>query len=204
MAFEVACLLTELGEQVDLLAVIDAGPGCRDRKPQPGDRWKRLSRIVANLPSWARDELSQFSARSLAERLARKLRRLYRYVSHGRAIELDDVFRVDHLATQNRELMDVIFAGVRDYMPRTFPGKVTLFRAKTQPLLKGSSHDLGWSRFVDVLEVHEFSGNHESILHPPQVSQMAQQLGELLDDLIPLPHDKPELARNCGDSEDPI
>jgi thioesterase domain-containing protein len=57
------------------------------------------------------------------------------------------------------------------------------FRAKARALLSGSSLDLGWGRFVDMLKMRQTNGRHGSILHPPHVGELARQLGELLDDL---------------------
>jgi thioesterase domain-containing protein len=185
MAFEVACLLTELGEKVDLLAVLDSGPGRRGLEPPSGDRWRRLSGIAANLPFWMREEFLQFSASQFAGRAARKLRRFYRLMaSGGRArIELDDLFNANHIQSPDRELMRAALVAFYDYVPRPYTGKLTLFRAKARPLLSGSSRDLGWDRFAEMLEVRQTNGRHGSILHPPHVGELARQLGELLDDL---------------------
>jgi thioesterase domain-containing protein/acyl carrier protein len=185
MAFEVACLLTELGEKVDLLAVLDSGPGRRGLEPPSGDRWRRLSGIAANLPFWMREEFFQFSASQFAGRAARKLRRFYRLMaSGGRArIELDDLFNANHIQSPDRELMRAALVAFYDYVPRPYTGKLTLFRAKARPLLSGSSRDLGWDRFAEMLEVRQTNGRHGSILHPPHVGELARQLGELLDDL---------------------
>jgi amino acid adenylation domain-containing protein len=182
MAFEVACVLSELGETVDPLAVIDTGPGRRGLPPQLGDRWRRLSRIAANLPSWLRKECRQFSASRLAGSAARKLRRLYRLlVSGGRSdVQLDDAFDVSRIPSQNRELMRAIFAAFRDYVPQPYAGRLTLFRANTRPLLADNPYDLGWGRYVRAVDVRPSDGDHETLLHPPHVGELARQLAELL------------------------
>jgi amino acid adenylation domain-containing protein len=182
MAFEVACLLTESGENVDLLAVIDTGPGRRGLKPQFGDRWRRLCRIAANLPSWFREECRQFSISRLAGSSARKVRRFYRLLASGgcTGMELDDVFDVSRIPSQNRELMQTVFAAFRDYVPRPYAGKLTLFRANTRPLLSDCLDDLGWGQYVGAVDVRPINGNHESILHQPHVGELTRQLAELL------------------------
>lgn len=197
MAFEVACLLTELGENVDLLAVIDTGPAGRGHKTRCGDRREMLFRVVANLRFWLREEFRQFAASEFAGRVGRKLRRCYRLMaSGGRAkIEVDDVFDISHMGLRNREFMQTAFAAFHDYVPRPYAGRLTLFRAQTRSLLSGSSDDLGWGRFVDSLEVRQINGDHASILRPPHVGELARQLGELLDELsscAPPTHEQPE------------
>jgi thioesterase domain-containing protein len=185
LAFEVACQLNEIGETVDLLAMIDAGPEWRGLQQGVGERVKKLSRIVVNLPFWLREELRDFTARRFIADVRRKLRYLGRSLRsvEQTKVEFDDVFDVSSKSTQNRELMRTVFAAIRDYKPRFYSGKLTLIRATTRPLLSGSSPDLGWSRFVDALDVRHIKGNHLTILHPPHVSELARQLGELLDAL---------------------
>jgi thioesterase domain-containing protein len=187
MAFEVACLLNESGETIDLLAVIDTGPGMRGYQPRFGDLWTRLFRVVANLPLWLREEIRDFSARRLCSSLARKLRHLHRWLASGgrKSRELDDVIDVSKLPAQNIELMSTVYAAFRDYVSRHYAGKLTLFRANTRSLLSGCSHDLGWGRFVEALDVRRINGNHETILHRPHVNELARQLGALLEDRTP-------------------
>jgi hypothetical protein len=72
----------------------------------------------------------------------------------------------------------MIFAAFREYQPGHHPGKLTLFRARTEPLLLGSPPDLGWSRSVDELDVRCIKGKHETILQPPDIRELARQLGD--------------------------
>ena len=65
-----------------------------------------------------------------------------------------------------------------------YAGRLTLLRANTRPLLSGCPHNLGWGRYVGALDVRQIEGNHESILHPPHVGELARQLRELLENLI--------------------
>ena len=187
MAFEVACLLTELGETVDLLVVIDTGPGRRGVKPQFGDREKRLARIIANLPLRLLEESRNFTARRFCGRIYRKLRRFYRHIASGgrTRMELDDMFDERLIPPQKREIMRTAFAAFRDYVPRPYAGKLTLIRAKAQAVLSGHPRDLGWGRLVETLDIRQISGDHWSILRQPHVGELASQLTELLDDLAP-------------------
>src|SRR5262249_47896208 len=95
-------------------------------------------------------------------------------------MELDDAFDVSCIPSQNRELMRTVFAAFRDYVPRPYAGKLILFRANTRPLLSDFSDDLGWGRYAGVVDVRRISGNHETMLHPPYVSELTRQLAELL------------------------
>jgi thioesterase domain-containing protein len=185
MAYEVAWQLTELGEKVDLLAVIDTGPGSRGLVTQWSDRWSSLSNIVVNLPSWLREEWRTFSAMEFSARSLRKLRQISRLLSsRGPAKrELDDVFDLGRIPSQNQDLMHALFTSFQDYLPRPYSGKLTLIRARTGSLFRGRSHDLGWDRFVSTVDVRPIRGNHETILHPPHVTELAEQLAILIQDL---------------------
>jgi thioesterase domain-containing protein/acyl carrier protein len=185
MAFEVACQLNEMGEKVDLLAVIDTGPGRRGLDPQWNDRWTRIPGIAVNMPSWLREELRTFSARQFTERSVRKLRQFFRFfASKGLSKkELDDVFDLGRIPIQNRELTQALYNGFRDYIPRPYSGKLTLIRAQTGPLLSGRSQDLGWTRFASNLDIRNVSGNHETIWRPPHVTELARQLSMLMEGL---------------------
>ena len=170
---------------MDLLTVIDTGPGRRGLASQWNDRWGIIRGIAVNLPSWLREESRTFSASQFTERSVRKLRRVVRFLaSKGLAKnELDDVFDLGRVPLQNRELTQTLYNGFRDYIPRPYYGKLTLIRAATGPLLSGRSQDLGWSRFVSNLDIRHVAGNHETILHPPHVNELARQLSELMKEL---------------------
>ena len=182
MAYEVACQLTELGEQVDLLAIIDTGPSRRGLRPRWSHRWKQALRIGANVPSWIREECRNFSAEQVTLRIRRKLRQFYRQLaSRGQGkIQFDDIFNLGRIPLQNRELAQALYEGFRDYIPRPYSGKLTLIRARTGPLLRGRTPDLGWSRFVGHVDIRTIPGNHETIFHPPHVTELARQLSVLV------------------------
>jgi amino acid adenylation domain-containing protein len=181
MAFEVASILHEAGEEVDLLAVIDTGPNHQGLAPSYRARLRRLSRVAVNFPSWLREEASDLSVRRLFGSVVRTVRRSYRSKVLGKRMELDDVFDVDHMHTQHLALMRTVFAAVRDYAPRQYPGTLTLIRATAGPLLQGFEPDLGWRRFAKAVEIHHIKGNHETILRPPRVGELADHLVRLLD-----------------------
>ncbi len=187
MAYEVACQLHDMGETVDLLAVIDTGPGRRGLPRQTRTRLKTLRGIVTNLPFWLREELRDISVSRWIGSAGRKLRHMRRRLTSREryTAELDDVFDASRVQTQNRELMRTVFAGFRDYIPERCSVKLTLFRARTRSLLGDSSPDLGWSRFIDDPDICHINGNHETILHSPHVKELARQLSERLDHLTP-------------------
>jgi amino acid adenylation domain-containing protein len=183
MAYEVACLLTEMGERVDVLAVIDTGPLRRGLKPHWTDHWKRIPSIVANLPSWLSEESRTVSASQFSQKITRKLTQSFRRMaSRGMAkTQIEDVLDLDRIPLQNQELAQALFDGFREYVPKPYSGRLTLLKANTGSLLRGRSSDLGWSRFVRQLDIRSIPGNHETIFQPPHVDQMASHLSTLME-----------------------
>lgn len=108
-------------------------------------------------------------------------RRGYRSKILGKQPELDDAFDVSREDPPHLALMQTVFAAVRDYVPRKYPGRLTLLRATAGPLLRGFEPDLGWHRFADKVEIHYIKGNHDTILRPPRVEKLADHLVSLLD-----------------------
>jgi aspartate racemase len=69
------------------------------------------------------------------------------------------------------------------YQPRTYPGRLVLFRAE-QPAWVGSRFDdplLGWGDLAaDGLEVHPVSGDHLTLLDRANVSSLSVTLNAYL------------------------
>jgi len=184
VAFEVARLLTESGEKVDLLAVIDTGPEFAGIHLRLRDRARKTVRIVANLPAWLRSQYIEFAPRPFMRKVARKLRRIARVVASGGRAEpaLDDILDVGDMPLWKRELMQVNLAAHHAYIPRHYRGVLTLVRARTSPIFYGSSPDLGWTRWVDRLEIRYVDASHDSIIQPRHLEKLAGQLEHLLTD----------------------
>lgn len=187
LAYEVAGLLQDMNEQVEFLGVIDIGPGRHWRKATIGHRVERILRIAGNFPNWVVDEVRFFSVVEFRNRLLRKGRWFARrFKSRGRAeLRLEDAF--DLKGAFARDAVKSVFQALRDYQPTGRLSKLTLFRARTRPLLSGSPNDLGWGNYVDRVDVRRIHGNHETILRPPDVVGVAEEMQEALRSLSRVP-----------------
>jgi thioesterase domain-containing protein len=77
--------------------------------------------------------------------------------------------------------MEGRYRAYRAYTPRPYPGRVTLFRARVQPLLGGHRPDLGWGELAGGgVEVHVIPGNHVTLLREPGVRALAASLSAAL------------------------
>ncbi len=83
-----------------------------------------------------------------------------------------------------RRLLEVFrsnFRAMLDYAPQPYPGRVVLLKASETVGENPDDASLGWNRLVPDLEVHELAGDHYSLLRPPGVEDLAQQLHASLD-----------------------
>jgi amino acid adenylation domain-containing protein len=182
LAFEVARQLVELGEKVELLAILDTGPSSPTNRPKKRRRKNPLLHFLANLPGWIKEDVIFGSPVELIKRAKRMVRKNLRrclgwLINEPQVAELHDVFDLYRIPTQNRDLMRIIWNAVRNYVPKTYQGRVTLFRARTSPLFGFYDNDLGWGQFAQQgVDIHVLPGNHENILTEPHVRKLAEDL----------------------------
>jgi thioesterase domain-containing protein len=159
VALEVARRLTEAGQEVGLLALIDTyfvGQG-----PQ------------ASL-------LSRFYSLSLEQKLAYLKKRVTRY---RRGIKR----RIDafSLPPAVKAVRTACAVAEQNYRPTNFSVPLTLFRASEKALRGLDSSQNGWQQYAaGGLEIHEIDGDHGNILNEPNVRQLASALRARLERAI--------------------
>ncbi len=175
LAFEMARQLHERGECVALVALLDAAihdPADAPRKRRELDDAEML--------------LGAFGEPS--PELLRHLRTLQpdeqlQYV-------LDWAHRVNALPpdfdlAQFRHLFNIFKTNERahrSYVPRAYPGRVTLFRAQEQLAKEPQRLLLGWEKFAGGgVDVHVVPGNHFNMAYRPHVRALCEQLAACLD-----------------------
>ncbi len=83
-------------------------------------------------------------------------------------------------ANQKNPMYEVYFPGP-DFVPKTYPGRVTVFRTKRQPLDRIRDPQLGWGRLAGgVVDVHVIPGKHGNLLREPNVPGLAEELKKCL------------------------
>jgi amino acid adenylation domain-containing protein len=182
IAQETAQQLLRQGHRVALLAALDEGPASgRDTLLS---RPTALLHFLANLPRWLADELSQRGPAALARDGLRKLRVWGRRLSRRARppADLEEVVDVSACSLASRAAMAARYQAYRAYTPRPYPGRVTLFRARVQPLLGCHRPDLGWGEMArGGGEVHVVPGNHATMLREPGVRALAASLSAALE-----------------------
>jgi len=184
VAFEMAQQLTAQGQNVALLAIID-------HTPPPTRYYMRfwtpafLMEFLRNTPSWLLDEICNSELEEILARIRLKtgaVRRrigafLHRASPGSTASGAEGLIDLSRVPEPFRNLLEAHYRALREYVPTAYPGRVTLFRARTRPLLRLHGRDLGWSRLAaGGLEIIEITGNHHSILSEPHVRVLAARL----------------------------
>jgi aspartate racemase len=167
VAFELAHQLVALGQEVSLLALFDTwGKGYPAPRPIAG----RVNRHLKQLATLNfRAQRANLAARTLGvyHRLASSLPRALRK-------------RFSRPMTRSEELDAIIQTARRNYQPRTFPGRLVLFRAEQIPDWIGSCVEdpyLGWGGLAAKgIEICPVPGDHLTLLHRANVGSLARQL----------------------------
>ena len=183
MAYEVARQLQSRGEEVDLLAIIDTRPYQIETRVGIKACGLGLWHSCLNFPSWLREEYTLYSYKRVFYRILRKGRRIMKFLwfAEGPQLEIEDVFGPENDPTGPSELKRFTFAAARDYVPESYPAKMTLLRAETRPLIEICTRDFGWSQLVEDAEIRDVPGDHVTICRPPHVTELARELQQLLD-----------------------
>jgi thioesterase domain-containing protein/acyl carrier protein len=184
VALEMAQLLLAQGQQVAFLGILDHTPPPLRFGPL---HWKPATFVefLRNLAYWVMDDLLRpKGGRRLGglvvnvKALKRRVGALIRYprVRSAKA-DVEELFDVAKMPEEFRRVLEAHYQALRNYVPRPYPGRVTLFRARTRPLFRLHGRDLGWKGLArGGLEVVTIPGNHETILKEPNVQILARQL----------------------------
>ncbi|MDX6500090.1 MAG: hypothetical protein QOG23_3350 [Blastocatellia bacterium] len=177
IAFEMACLLAAEGEKVALLALLDTYPaGYFKLLPGSGSIFRRTLRYGRKLGSHATN-LGQLSTAKKLEYVIGKLKYAPEKAKHKLYRRAYKIYQKmgRRLPPALKNIEEINFAAVKDYVPQTFAGDVTLFLA-TDLTADYDLHD-GWRELVEGrIEVHEISGNHINIIKEPHVRELAERL----------------------------
>ena len=96
-------------------------------------------------------------------------------------VDLEECVDASHLPQAARRLMESHYRAYKEYVPRAYPGRITLIRAGIQPLFGAHLPDLGWGELAGRgVEVHEVPANHLTFVREPHVQVLAKRLAAAL------------------------
>ena len=190
VAFEMAQQLRLKGEAVSLVALLDSGINSGKGRV----KWRSFLRnLPRDLPSWLIGSLQLNRAQwaTLIRQKIRMNRASLRYAfgssrdgSHQDGVpvriqELGDFFQ---FSEQHRKVARAQYWALKEYTPRMYPGRLTLFRARMQPFFSSHAPDKGWGRLAaGGLDIRIVPGNHLGMLQEPHVKTLAENLKACLE-----------------------
>jgi thioesterase domain-containing protein len=175
VAFEMARQLHAQGQAVGLLAMFDH-PAPKAGYEVPHYDLAFVRGFLNNLPHWLLDFI-QITPQERSGRIQRKLLartrihaseelKLHRY--------LDDVHRFPQ---EFHERIRKHLLAWEAYWPQPYTGRVTLFRARRQPLLCSYDPHLAWDVLAQGgVNVYQVAGAHRNLMQEPFVQEVARGL----------------------------
>ncbi|MFL5448488.1 MAG: thioesterase domain-containing protein, partial [Gemmatimonadales bacterium] len=180
LTFEMARQLVAAGQEVAFLGLIDSR--CRNVGVSPYHRrlarsarkwWKLFTQNVRRLAALEHAAIPAF----LQKRAENITMRLFGVKAYRWSVQLGRPV-LPLLRQPSRALEQA----ARCYRPSPYPGSVTLFKARLPGSPASAEGTLGWARVAKGgVEVHQVSGEHMTMMHEPQVEELARQLRVCLD-----------------------
>jgi amino acid adenylation domain-containing protein len=177
IAFEMAQQLHADGEEIALLGLFDTYNPAR-----PPRRYTLAERVRMRLQDASRlspGEQFQFLARRASGKFGANLKKwqgdFQKILYKTQKTDVDagmvtDEFRQLHVRLALERARDA-------YQPRAYPGRIILFRATIPFDGYDCATDLGWTELADGgMEIHNITGNHESIFKEPNIRLTAEKL----------------------------
>jgi amino acid adenylation domain-containing protein len=167
VVYEMACQLTEQGETMGLLALLDCDPDTGKSAYQPFRDWNSLKASLAR-------------ARTALQLRAFGLRELL-----GRRIDYQRIKIKIWLAARSRrrgkahgpvEAEGHLALALRDYQLRPYPGNITLFAAQDEPGSKGDPANAWRGNVLGRCETRLIPGTHRTMLSQPQVIALGREI----------------------------
>jgi acyl-coenzyme A synthetase/AMP-(fatty) acid ligase/thioesterase domain-containing protein/acyl carrier protein len=178
VAFEMARCLSQNGEEVKFLGLLDTYGGEFPKVRKGLSVGQKLKVAAQSLVPVAQRDNPNF--RSLRKGIVDWFRR--------RLVHLDLRFNFRRRPLPYRlrflYLQEVCFAARRRYQLRPFSGRIDLFRVEHQPSAELFEHDpfLGWNGMaLGGIEIHHLPGYHGQHLREPNVKSLGQEMLACLD-----------------------
>jgi thioesterase domain-containing protein len=149
--------------------------------------------VARNLPHWFLHHVARRPESELRESIRRNLfklaRRVRRAVKGGKdsspkayEVGLAGVLDIKQLPEAHRKVSAALYEALVNYTPQVYPGSLTLFRTRAQPLVNVFGLDKGWKRAVaGEVEVKIVQGNHLDMYEGPNARTLAREIEVFLE-----------------------
>jgi thioesterase domain-containing protein len=182
IALEMSHQLIALGREVSLLVIFDGelsntGAEISWRHPL---YWFIF---LLNVPRWIVDELVK-NRRTLGKRAVARLRSVALKRKNLRAPHaLERFINREGFLPDHAAFIRALYDSGLDYVPDDYSGRVLVFVAKTQALLRLRQVKAAWTKIAPSSEVFEIDGTHESIMKMPLGLPVAERLSKKIEEI---------------------
>jgi len=181
VAFEMAQQLLALGEQVALLALIDT-PGLGEMPVKVEDDDLQMLAYLLNVGANFSFSPEDFQQMEPDERLLQFLDQVRHSMRLPANYGLAELRFFLHL-------IKVDIQALRNYTPRTYPGRVIFFRANERDAINPQNPERAWVNLATGgLDIHEVPGNHITMNYAPNAQVIAEHLRAYLLSLTAFCH----------------
>jgi amino acid adenylation domain-containing protein len=173
VAYEVARLLEEQGEVVEILVIIDAlAPGFWERYSRPR-RLLMSGTIFLYRAGW-------FLRRLWRTSLARR-QKAHRTLALSITSALPRRWRPEFYATETTRLEQITSSAAISYRPPAIKARMLVFKSEVRPAGASMGEDMGWNAVMGhPVQINTLPGNHLEIMHPTAARMMAARVREAL------------------------
>jgi amino acid adenylation domain-containing protein len=177
MAYEVARVLEEQGEVVEIVVIVDAlAPGFWEKYSKGRQFLMKMTELVYRL-AWLVIRLGRVS---FAQRDKDRLRRL-RTLAVSVAFKLPRRIRPKGYITETARIEQIASQAARHYKPSPVKANILLFTSEVRPTGSFMGSDMGWGAVLGrPVRLNSLPGNHNEIFHPVSASMMAALVRESL------------------------
>jgi amino acid adenylation domain-containing protein len=165
VAFDIARQLTERGEKVAFLGLVDI-------------RCPVIAEIETPFREWIDIQLDRMRKLTIKEQFNYVYEKLFKPKSQAYRDEI--VATLSDLDLFTPELVKVLDCNVqaaKEYQPQIFAGRATLFWSEYQDWYIKKHPTLGWGDLVtDGLDIQRIPGDHTSLMQEPHVRVLAEKL----------------------------
>jgi amino acid adenylation domain-containing protein len=189
IALEMAQQMTALGRPVELLIALDGAPYNTNSGTSlcnPMYYWK----LLRNFPDWvANDLMLDFSFRVAARRVRNKVLAFSESVAgalRGRGECLQQVngfMDLSNYSPSHVAFMNALNRALRAYIPKPYPGRVLLYKSRTQPLYHLLEAERAWPKIARHVEVVVVRGTHITVVREPYIRIVAEDFQKRLSTL---------------------
>jgi amino acid adenylation domain-containing protein len=178
VAFDIARQLTELGEKIAFLGLVDI-------------RCPVIAELDTPFSEWIDIQLDRLRKMTIKQQFEYIYEKLFKPKSQAYRDEV--VATLSDLDLFTPELVKVLDCNVqaaKEYQPQTFAGKATLFWSEYQDWYIKKHPTLGWGDLVvDGLDIQRIPGNHTTLMQEPHVRVLAEKLKSSIEEAAKLTQD---------------